>query len=383
MILRWQMAGLANWLTAVLRQRPKDIAFIAIAGTALLAFQAANIYLDLVQEVAKIRQAWPTIALAGMAFAGLAGLFAGRRLTAFCHRLASAPWIGVLPWPDHVRLHAARRAAIWLGAPWGAGAALLGWMLASAISAPNPIACAACPSAAFMAVFALAVFWPRRPGFLQAAEAPPVAAPNGLARLRRLAGYVDQARPRWAGTWALGPERSGFWWPAVLALGIGFAACISLVQRQAWPSLLMAVAGGHAVFLGMLRGAPLLSPVLTTSSVGFGAAWAAMARLPLALSYIWFLLAALPALTLSAAAWRQSCGAAFCLALLNGLFAACLAITPWSRRQACLLHALALLAMLQQGLEYGPAYGILAMVLILCLAAYLLHRARQKFRAHG
>ena len=42
---------------------------------------------------------------------GLAGLFAGRRLTAFCHRLASAPWIGVLPWPDHVRLHAASAAS--------------------------------------------------------------------------------------------------------------------------------------------------------------------------------------------------------------------------------------------------------------------------------
>jgi hypothetical protein len=145
----------------------------------------------------------------------------------------------------------------------------------------------------------------------------------------------------------------------------------------------MGVLGGHMMFLVTLRAGPLLSPVLRSAPLRFAAAWAAMLRLPLSLSFAWLLCATPPALAAQDSAWRAVPGYAIGLLLLNAFFAAALATVPGSRRQALVLHAIGTGLMLQQTLEYGLAYGVFSAVLIFAIAILLVLQARRRFRTNG
>ncbi len=385
LILRCQIVGFSNAVLAMVRDRPAETIFIALGAVFLIAYQGANLYLDLAQEAAPIRLHWPRILEAATVVAILAGLVTGTLLTSHVKKLASEPWLAVLPWSDRARQRATRRGALWLAAPVATGIFLLAWMAAKATLTPNALLSAFVPFCAFATSCMAATSWHLRP----AADAPnPSTRParnRRPGRLPTLLSQFDQQTPRWAGSWALGDTASRLarWWLASLVIGGGAAGCVSLAQDWPWPSLMMGVVGGHLVFLSTLRATPLLSPVLRSAPVRYAAAWAAVLRLPLVLSFAWLIFAAPPALAAQHNAWRAVPGFALGLLVLNAFFAAALATVPGSRRQALLLHALGLGLMLQQTVEYGLAYGIVASVLIAAVAVILVFQARRRFRANG
>jgi hypothetical protein len=385
LILRWQITGLANSGAATFRSRPGETLFVALGAACLVAYQLGSLYIDLAHEAAPIRRHWPHILAFGADIAAVAGLAVATHLTRHANSWARAPWLAVLPWNDQARRSDIRRAALWLATPFAACIFLVVWMAAQATHAPHPLLSSCVPLFAFAAASTAATTWQLRPAAGAGTARPRPVRTSRPARLQALLAGLDSPSPRWAGSWALGNAayHLPLWWLASLLLCGGSAAIISLAQHWPWPSLVMAVLGGHVMFLASLRAAPLLSPVLRAAPVRYAAAWAAMLRLPLALSFAWLVCAAPPALAAQGTAWRAVPGAAMGLLLLNALFAAALASVPGSRRQALCLHALGLGLVLQQTFEYGLSYGICAAVLIFALAAILVRRARLRFRANG
>jgi hypothetical protein len=61
LILRCQIVGFSNAVLAMVRDRPAETIFIALGAVFLIAYQGANLYLDLAQESAPIRLHWPRI----------------------------------------------------------------------------------------------------------------------------------------------------------------------------------------------------------------------------------------------------------------------------------------------------------------------------------
>jgi hypothetical protein len=385
LILRCQIVGFSNAVLATVRDRPAETICIALGALFLIAYQGANLYVDLAQEAAPIRLHWPQILQSATASAILAGLITGTLLTRQVKTLANAPWLAVLPWRDRARQDAIRRGALWLAAPVATGIFLLVWMAATATHTPHALLSAFVPFCAFATSCLAATSWPLRAASDASNSITQPARNRRLGRLRILLSQFDQQTPRWAGRWALGDtaSRLASWWLASLVIGGGAAGCVSLAQHLPWPSLMMGVVGGHLVFLSTLRATPLLSPVLRSAPVRYAAAWAAVLRLPLVLSFAWLIFAAPPALAAQHNAWRAVPGFALGLLVLNAFFAAALATVPGSRRQALLLHALGLGLMLQQTVEYGLAYGIVASVLIAAVAVILVFQARRRFRANG
>jgi hypothetical protein len=383
LIFRWHIAGLANAALASFRSRPGETLFIAVGAVCLAAYQLGNLYIDLTHEAMPIRLHWARILAIVTAMASLAGLTLATRFTRYAQSRAHAPWLAVLPWSDRSRRRAVRLAALWLVTPFAALIFVFVWVAAQATHAPHPGRSACAPFAAFAAACLATTTWHLRPAADTAAGRPPPA--RRPARLPYLLSWLDAPVPRWAGSWALGEAARYLpvWWLVSLLLAGGIAAAVSLAQHWPWPSLIMAILGGHIMFLASLRAAPLLSPVLRAAPVRYGAAWAAMLRLPLALSLAWLICATPPALAAQSAAWRAVPGVAMGVLLLNALFAAALATVPGSRRQALFLHALGLGLVIQQSLEYGLSYGICAAVLIFVLAIILVRQARRRFRANG
>jgi hypothetical protein len=383
-ILRCQINGAANAVRAAFTSSPAGTVFVILGGAFLAATQLASLYVDLGQLAEPIGNHWPRIVQVATALALIAGYATGARLTAHAAHLAAAPWLAVLPWPKHAQRHAISRAALWPCAPLAAALLCFTFMAGRAATAPHPVLSAIAPAAAFAAAYMAAAAAKLRSGLAPAMQRGTRHATHRPARALAFLHRLDKDRPSWAGIWALNPSRRGLalWWLSLL-LASGTAACITLVQRWPWPSLITGALGGHFAFLATLRAAPLLSPVLRAAPIRYAAACAAMLRLPLALSLAWFICAAQPALAASRTAWQSVPGVTLGLLLLNALFAACLATIPGSRRQALLLHMLGLGLILQQGAEYGLAYGALAALVIFALAAFLVRQARRRFRANG
>jgi len=384
-IFRSQITGAANIARIALNTNPAGTAFIILGGAFLAAYQLASLYVDIAQLADPIRRHWPRIVQTTTVLALPAGYAIGARLTAQAARVATAPWLAVLPWSERAQRRAISQAAIWSCAPLASAFLGSAWMAGLAATAPRPLLSACAPTAAFASAYAAATARKLRSAINPAQERPRHHSTRGPAWPPALLLRLDQQRPSWAGTWAINPSasRPALWWIISLLLAAGIAACITLVQHWPWPSLIVGIIGGHIAFLATLRAAPLLSPVLRAAPLGFATAWAAMLRLPTALSLCGLVCAAPPALAASPTAWQSIPGVTLSLLLLNALFAACLATTPGSRRQAFVLHTLGLTVIIQQAAEYGLAYGALAAMLIFALSAFLVRKARRRYRANG
>jgi hypothetical protein len=256
--------------------------------------------------------------------------------------------------------------------------ALCGWGMSHAVAAPHTVLAGPAMALCFAAGFVVA----GQAAGLAAAEGARAARSRKLALMWRVVAKLDRTAPRFVGIWAQGDggrALSRTWLVLLVAVG-GFAACVTVVQGRIWPSIVAAVIGGNVVFLSGMRGEPMLSPVLRSLPVGFAQAWWGLVRGPATLASLWFGVAALPALVVSGAAWRQVLGAAGVLLALNLLALTAVAVCPGSRRQAALLYAILLGAIVYEGAQYGFALGGLAAVAMAGVSALLWRQARRRFR---
>ncbi len=382
-ILRWQVLAFWNALRVALAERLRETLLLAGAAGLLIVYNIASFYVSLVHSAPAIRAAWPMVARNGLAAALMLGLVCGYRCAGWAARRAQAPWLAVLPWPAGARRRAVRVVSFAMGGALMPVPAFCGWGVSHAVHAAHP-ALAGCALAACFSVSFVAGAWPRGGRAAPVARVARVAA-RPPALLWRLVARLDRRAPRWAGLWAQGDGglRLSLWWFATLVLVGGSAAAMSVAQGSVWPSVIAAVGGGNAAYIVGLRGGILDSAVLRASPVGFGAVWAAVARGPLALSVLWFCLAAAPAFAVSVGAWRQIAGGGVVLLALDGLFTSAVAANPASRQQALVLYGAGLCMILYQGAEYGIAYGVLVSMAAAGFCGVLWRRARRRFRIYG
>ncbi len=204
LILRCQIVGFSNAVLATVRGRPAETICIALGALFLIAYQGANLHVDLAQEAASIRLHWPQILQSATALAILAGLVAGTHLTRHVKNLANASWLAVLPWSNTARQRAIRRGALWLAAPVAIGIFLLLWMAAKPSHTLHGLLSAFVPFFAFATSCVATTQWHLR----VAADAPKLitqpARNRRPGRLSRPLSRFDRQAPRWAGSWALG-----------------------------------------------------------------------------------------------------------------------------------------------------------------------------------
>jgi len=381
----WHWLGVRNGVRAAWGNNRRELVLVVAGVAFLMVYNLASIYSSLMDVAPIVRSAWHRILLAEMAATMMIGATCGRLCGRWAGRQISAAWLAVLPWPPAERLRAARLACFTVGGVLTPLPAFCGWGVGHAVAAPHQAIATAALGLGFMVAFLTASL----PGAGRniVADADDVAEPAQprVAVVWRLVERLDRMAPRWAGVWAQGDHGRFIsrWWLANLLAAGGAAGAITLTQGWIWPSVVISVVGGNLAYMMALVGAPLLSPVLRSSPVQYGVAWGAMARAPLALSLLWSGVAAVPALIVSGAAWRQALGGLGVLMTLNLLFSVAVAAVPSSRRQAAMLYVCLLCVIIYQGLEYGMAYGALAGVAVLGVAGLLWRQARRRFRGHA
>jgi hypothetical protein len=385
MILRWQYQSFRNTVHALYSSRPLEMWLVSIGALLVVACNVADYYSYLVQSASFVRAQWTRVALVGLAASAVLGATVGYSLGRWASSKTRAVWMAVLPWPDEAKKRSARSAAVTLATAIAAFVAFFGWIVTVAVGQPGSLLCGLLTGSAFLAPAVAAVFAGSRDADQTYAPADRGLAPSRQSRISRLAVSIDRSPPRWAGLWA--QSENSLYATAVLigslvVLG-GAAGAISIAQWQPWPSLGVAVLGGNLAFMLVIDGQPLLSPVLRSTSVGYAAVWMALIRVPALLSLAWFAAAAVPAIVVSPHFGGESAGALPILAFLDVLFCAAVALNPSSRRRAAILYVILLAVIMYQGLQYGIAYGVLAVVAVLGVVALLWFRARKRFRSHG
>jgi len=359
--------------------------FVSIGALLVIAYNVADYYLWLADAGAAMRQHWTRVARGGLAVSALLGAIVGYSLGRWASSKARALWITVLPWPDEAKKRSARFAAMSVATAITPIAAFFGWIVAFAVAQPNALLSGLLTGLAFLFPAAAAAF-----AGASDAERTDEPADKGLVPTRQsligwLAIALDRSVPRWLGLWAQS-ENSAYvsaWWIGSLVICGGAAGAISIAQWQPWPSVVMSAIGGNLAFMVALNARLVLSPVLRSTSIGYAAVWMALIRLPAVLSLAWFMVAALPALLVSRHFGGEAAGAVPVLLLLNILFSASLALNPSSRSRATFLYVILLAVILYQGLQYGVAYGVLAVVVMLGAGALLWSGARKRFRLNG
>jgi hypothetical protein len=377
-LLRWQLLGLRNATAALLRTRGGEVALFGGAALLLFGGYAVSVYQTLERAAPAIGGAWAAVACGGAGVALGMGWRCGRAIGQWAGKRAASPWLAVLPIAEAARARASLVASLAAGGALLPLPALCGWGVSHAVAAPHTALAGPTTALCFAAGFVLAA----RPGRWAAAGEARAAQPRTVALMWRVVARLDRTAPRYVGLWAQGDggrALSRTWLILLVCVG-GFAACITVAQGRIWPSIVAAVMGGNMVFLAGMRGEPMLSPVLRSLPLRFGRAWWGLARGPAALALLWFAVAALPALAVSGGAWQQVLGAAGVLLALNGLALTAAAVCPASRRQAALLYAILLGAIVYQGAQYGFALGMLAAIAMAGVAALLWRQARRRFR---
>jgi hypothetical protein len=380
-VLRWQLLGLRNGIADLLRARGGEVALFGCAALLLLGGYCAGLYQSLEKAAPMVRAVWPRIAVGGAILALAFGWRSGQAIGAWAGRRAASSWLVVLPMTNSARLRAARVASLAVGGALLPLPALCGWVVSGSAAAPHALLAGPVMALCFAAGFAVAA----QPGPWSTEPAERARRTRRVALMWRVVARLDRSAPRYVGIWAQGDggrDLSFAWLASLVAMG-GFAACITVAQARIWPSLVAAVVGANLVFLAGLRGGPMLSPVLRSLPVSFARAWWGVARGPLALALLWFGVAVLPAVTVSAGAFRRILGAAGVLVALNLLVLTAVAVCPGSRRQASVLYTIMLGAILYEGVQYGFAFGGLAAVAMAGVAMLLWRQARRRFRGTG
>jgi len=332
-----------------------------------------------------VRAQWAGVALGGLAALAVLGSIAGISLGRWASAKARAPWWAALPWHDSARKRSVRSAAVTLAAALTPVAMICGWVVPFAVRQPGSLPSGVLAGLVYLMPAVGAAYIGSKDADQADEPAHAELAPVRQSRINRLAIALDRSAPKWVGLWAQADNglHGTAWWVGSLIVGAGTAGAISVAQWQPWPSVVAAVVGGNLVFMAALNGRPLLSPVLRSSPVGYGAVWVALVRLPAFLSAAWFAAATVPVVLVSRNFGGESAGVFPVLALLDILFCAAVALDPSSRRRATLLYVGFLAVIIYQGLGYGVAYGALAVAIMLGVVALLWRQARKRFRSNG
>jgi len=384
MILRWQYQSFKNSLHALLSDRPVEAPVVLIAAFLLIACYAADYYSLLVDAGPMIREDWGRVAFAGLAATAVLGGTIGYRLGRWASAKTRTHWISVLPWPDTAKKRCARSAALTLSAGLAPIAALLGCVVTVAVGKPYAVLSGVFMGLAFVVPAALAALVGARDADQTKGSANTALVSARQDWITRLAAAVDRSVPKWVALWAQ-TDSSRYvsaWWIGSLLIWGGAAGAISIAQWQPWPSVVTAVIGGNMAFIAGLNAKPLLSPVLRSTSVGFGATWMALIRVPAILSLAWFTVAALPALVVSHNSGGEGAGGVLLLVILDLLFCTAVALIPSSRHRAELLYTILLSFIIYQALQYGVAFVGFALVVMLVVVPMLWRRARKRFRSN-
>jgi hypothetical protein len=383
LILRARLMALATALRALLSDRPIETILLAAAVILWFAWQTARLYAAAARctACAAPLHAHPIVGLAAvMATAAVCGLGSGRRTAIALRTTITAPWLVVLPWPDAHRRRDIRQARAVVGAAGMVTLTVGVACLAHVFRVPYPLATSTLAAAAYATAFWLgSATTPAVP--LQADATQPTKAPR-----RSLLDRLDQMAPAHASRWAW----SGHLRPIAAATILllipfgGASAAVSLTRHETAMSFGIAILGGNLAFLLALRPGIVAATVFRTAPLAYARALAAVTRAPLLLSCGAFALIAAVPLASDAASWRMLPGMQAALLLLNGLYTACAAFRPVSPRQALLLYAGGLYGVITATTTGGVAHGLLALVVITGIAAVLVRRAGQDWRAgHG
>ncbi len=368
-LVRWSAWSLRNQIRSI-RASYGTFDLLTFTGACLLlgAYLASRLDAVLIRQSAVVHAHWPLFISAMAGLAAVAGAAAGWGACRRALRRASATWMAVLPMPRTIRSRAVTLAAL-AALPWqtllaGLPAAWVGARTGDGTPALHALALAGIFATAFTATVFCSRLWQSRAASGITAHLDGAASRNGkrphwIHWLRR----VDAARPCWIGVWDYGQRRS-FVMLAVFAVFGTVSATASLLQGWCLPALSIGIIGGNLVFVSVLRGTPLRSPICRTAPLGFVPAWAALTRLPLALSAVCFLpLAAVGAAAQHGGLETATAGA---LALLGGnlVYAVLIAFSPASPVFTMTVYAGVLATAAVETLELSQS-------IVLVLAAFL------------
>ena len=371
-------------LAGLRSMRRRDLAWIALGGSALLAYAIADIVVALQAAAAALRRA-QALWLLGLptALVGLGGL-SGSALAGLCLSRAFAPFLKALPLSSGELRRMAAVAAFALGVPLAVTVAAAVGLGCAVIAKPLAPVWTLGAAILFAAGFGTAAGWRlwRDPGRIRVGTAA-LAVARGAGR--PLLSAFDRSTPAWLGSWAWGlpaghvrPSWRLIAAAVLLGLAAGLAAATSLIHRSAGPAAMAGLTGGLIVFMLSARFHPLGSPVLRTAPLGFTRAWLRLARLPFQLSVAFFLLSAGAAVAAEPSAWAMPLASGFWLLVLNGAYAVFAAYFMTAPFVAALSFLSAIAYTSYESLEYGRTVliGFAALVL------WLWHRAQQRYR-HG
>jgi hypothetical protein len=397
LVMRWYALVVGNRLRSLLREHKIDLAVMIPAAAVIGIYLSEALYLNVKQNAAALRAAWPLVSMAGLGAAAFFGLTAGWRAASLTLKSAFAAWTAALPIPVTMRLKSAGFAACVVGA---AEAALLGAVasiVCAVIGVAHPGIDGLAIAVAFLPAFGVSLAaclrfagrarFPGDPSRDAAALSRQRYASDsgplpgwGSRFLGRLA-TLDQAVPRWAGRWAMDDRVSLRAAPAVaLLLCVAFAVAVSsLVQRNAVPASILGAGVAHAVFVGALGSHPLASAVLKSSPLRFVVAWAGVVRLPLAISLACFAPLAAVSLVADPAHWLLPAGSVLALLAANGIFSVISANSPLSRNTALIVHGVVLALILKEVFEID-AWVVLPVTAFLIV---MWRSARRRYRVYA
>jgi hypothetical protein len=393
LILRWQALTIRNGLGDLFREYKVDIA-VAIFTLAITGMYMAE---AVVRNAAAMRAAWPVVSMSALAASAAIGLFAGWWTMKITLKYAFAAWTSALPILVAARFKSAGLAASAVGL---AEAALLGSGVSlncGLIGVEHPAIDGLLVAVIFLCGFAASLI--ARPWLIartpladgQSRDAAVLqrlryAGDGGVLPGREGAVFdmlarFDQIVPRWIGRWVL-DNRGALRASGDIMLLLGAAplvAVASLVQGKAAPVAIFGAIGGHAAFVLTLRGHPLASVVLRTSPLKFVVAWAGVVRLPLIISFGYFVPLALIGLVADPAHWALAMACALALLTANGMYSLLLANVPLFPAVAQTIHVVALMLVLQGTFQINAW-------IVLPIAAYIAlswRSARRRYRVYG
>jgi hypothetical protein len=341
-----------------------DAAWIVGGGGLLLAYVVADVWYGLGLQAAKVRADQNLWLLRGPLTLAAIGAGLGYLVANLSARRALAPFLKALP----IAFAARRRMAVVAGgaiaAPMVAAAGILTALAALIVARPNAAAWGLCEAAAFAAAYGSALL-----GRLAVAlrEDEVFAAAPRTPRGPRLfrVGALDGGRLPWIGGWAWGLSAGRVrltFRRAVLTLAFAVLAALAaiggLARHDAGPAAAVGLLGGLALFMLTARYAPLLSPVLRTSPVGFGRAWRRLTRLPLVASGGFFAVSAGAAMAAEPAKVAARVADGVGLMILDGSFAVFAAYFAASPLTAVAAFLAAILYALYEASEFGGAMVI-------------------------
>jgi len=259
----------------------------------------------------------------------LLGFGVGRFSAGWAIAHANASYLRVQPLSEQARRRMAGFASL-IGSLWSAPAAFVSLaMVCEVIHQPDALlwGCGAASAYLVGAGFGLAT---RLRAVWQVSDAVHARQAMRLFQVPFIPGFrlIDRASPAWLSSWSIGLVAGrlpltvgrllGF---SIILLGAALPSVASLGSHQGGPAAAAAVLSGFAAFMLLVRSHPLGSPVLRSAPIGFMKAWFGVLRLPLVLSFAFFVVPAGAAFAAEPSSWAMPASGCFGLFVLDGVYA--------------------------------------------------------------